>query len=671
MSSIEYSIEIYTGTNITEPDLGMVSGVIRVVTGKPNLSGVAWGDNEIYSGLITDTFYNNFLVNNSLSNPSRQIDISKTGDYGSLSNFSFKFDNSKLYWYILNVNNINLINKETRVYTIIDNKFYQIWTGNITQVSRDDYYVTFNCEDGSSGIHKMLPKDIVNEKTIPVILGDNAYTPIVNITEEDDLYDISDYNNTKIATIREIIPRNSNGRVHLEWYIDGTYKNIPEGDKPYLKYIYGGDPSNDRSISDSKLIKLSNIYINPFTEFATSYDFFETDVPVYVTKDHIYPLYKYENLHMYRYIYNNDNYANIYVSLGDINNTFSATAGNSIDNNLYVYNSITTQYDKIAGEIENIGSGLYNVVIPNTNTEGSFEYYSPLDITINSMKIMIPEKDELGYFTNPKNWSEAFSSIPINEFVPTVDIYKLSDSDQTTYIDCEITNNYIEVDDITSMQGVTPSDIFLKFDITVNSDITNDIDDIYVLPDFLTRVLDEDDNELDISGYCQLVCTPRTKNNNDIAWQFDFNNGIDYVYHDPDRYYLLDNSKLGITGSGTQMVNFNIPREYYTTLMEEGDGSGIYPETFPNINNYNTSFSDVNDYFDVSGVYGEEGWLKEKLIINSVMKDYLKLNINKSFSFYVRIYFPGHESNVKKVELKINQLSSFFTNTQSLKHTWW
>jgi hypothetical protein len=41
--------------------------------------------------------------------------------------------------------------------------------------------------------------------------------------------------------------------------------------------------------------------------------------------------------------------------------------------------------------------------------------------------------------------------------------------------------------------------------------------------------------------------------------------------------------------------------------------------------------------------------------------------INKNFSFYVRIYFPGEESNIRKLQVKINQLAAFFTNTQSIK----
>lgn len=179
-------------------------------------SGAIAGPND--DQLLTDTWYKGFIVDNSLSSPSRNIDISKVGDYGNLSNFNFSLRNDEKIWNTLDTSGISLVNKRVKVYSVFDEVFYQIWEGVVSDTSRDETSFEVSCEDSSANIHKMLPKEVSNDVVKPVVLGSVQYIEATRVS------------NSEAITLNVIEGKD----------IKTAYVNsVADSKKPSTNYLYG------------------------------------------------------------------------------------------------------------------------------------------------------------------------------------------------------------------------------------------------------------------------------------------------------------------------------------------------------------------------------------------------------------------------------------------------
>lgn len=191
--SIQYAIEINSETSVTDASFGCQSGVFRFITGSPGYDGNPtyplwedWSPN-------TNIWYEGFITKDGLSNPSRQVDISKSGDYGVLSGFDFTIRNTEKFWNFIKSNDIYLVNKTIKLYTVISDTFFQVWQGVISNNPYDEVNFKFQCNDNFRKIHKYLPPEVINKtnyedaadsdlsKTIPVSLGDIPYAKLMKI----------------------------------------------------------------------------------------------------------------------------------------------------------------------------------------------------------------------------------------------------------------------------------------------------------------------------------------------------------------------------------------------------------------------------------------------------------------------------------------------------------
>lgn len=196
-TNIYYAIEIATGTSVTDTDYGIVDGTIRFITSRPGYDGVGpgyplWEDDT----QNTYAWYEGWLLKDGLSKASRQVDISQTGDYASLSGFSFKVRNMPLFWKFLEDNDIFLTNKQMKYYVVINKKFYNSWQGviDVTPYGETDFNI--KCKDEFSKIHKPIPKlpiteteyvdvsDAGNSKVVPVAFGDVPYSKLHYISPQ-------------------------------------------------------------------------------------------------------------------------------------------------------------------------------------------------------------------------------------------------------------------------------------------------------------------------------------------------------------------------------------------------------------------------------------------------------------------------------------------------------
>lgn len=197
MSTINYAVEITTdSTTITDVTYGLALGVFRWITGRPGYTGVApFPTNEDTSN-NTYRWFEDFLLIDGMGNPNRRVDLTRTGDYGTLSGFDFKIRNDQKFWQFIEDSEIWLCNRSIKLYVVIDNVFYQIWDGVISNEPYNETDYTFTCVDKFKVIHKEMPPGTVNETqypnadssslgtTIPVTFGDVQYAALVKLSNK-------------------------------------------------------------------------------------------------------------------------------------------------------------------------------------------------------------------------------------------------------------------------------------------------------------------------------------------------------------------------------------------------------------------------------------------------------------------------------------------------------
>lgn len=178
---IEYGVKITTGqTGITDFSLGVVGGVIRWTTGRP--------DRDLWKqGMITK---------GSLSPVSQAIEISQGGSYGTMSGFSMaiasQIDGDPTWKRIKDLG-LNLIQKEVIFYTFRDGTPTQDWTGVVADTSASEESFKIQCMDAFRSIHKsnltglFTPTEFpdassgTQTENIPVVFGLVKRSALVNV----------------------------------------------------------------------------------------------------------------------------------------------------------------------------------------------------------------------------------------------------------------------------------------------------------------------------------------------------------------------------------------------------------------------------------------------------------------------------------------------------------
>lgn len=104
----------------------------------------------------------------------RMIDIIVQGDYGSLSGCSFKIQNTpgasgKPIWQEIFDNRYYLINRNVKVYAVINNYFWQVWGGVVSKTDYDETVFNVQCEDNYKNVHRAFPPIELTAESYPAI----------------------------------------------------------------------------------------------------------------------------------------------------------------------------------------------------------------------------------------------------------------------------------------------------------------------------------------------------------------------------------------------------------------------------------------------------------------------------------------------------------------------
>lgn len=268
MSVINYAVEVVTEfTSESQVSLGLVAGTFRYITGRPGYDGTPsyplWEDDTNN----TAVWYEGWIMKNGLGIPSRQVDILETGDYGALSGFNFTIRNDDKMWSYIRDREIFLTNRAVKLYVVIDDKFYQIWTGVISNNPYDEINYEFTCIDKFKTIHKPIPPEPISQtnypgsisesqgESIPVCIGDITYAKLQTLQVEPDIMEVNNasfvYGWSYPTKAMAAIKYDTTSSAYPEVTVYTTNRDFVE-DELANKYIFctkgGGNPDTDQLV---------------------------------------------------------------------------------------------------------------------------------------------------------------------------------------------------------------------------------------------------------------------------------------------------------------------------------------------------------------------------------------------------------------------------------------
>lgn len=690
---VNYAVEILTGTNETDADIGLSSGVFRFITGRPGYSGVGYtfGANEWESA--TDYhWYEGWITKNGMSNPSRLVDISKGGNYGNFGTFTFKLRNNDLFWNQLDAgvngslsSSINLINREVRVYSVIDDVFYQIWGGSITNLPRTDKEYQVYCEDSSSSLHKDLPGGLIDDIAVPVVLGDNSYVKGVNVGSGryTPLYNRDvDGNGGYISPVWDIADSNvatapsGNGlryKFGISIVHDGDIDfDTDELANKYLELYQGGTSS--LGISDEKLVRINGNTKSFFLDFPNAVrgvtlwtdGYFDTEPESYIRW--VPDEYTYQNSsgeaaeHINAFVaISGYKYGQTYVRILDPGIKFAVNASGTgySTNQAYKYNESNGDFEVLSSEVVDNGDGTVTVYAPNISSDGNIQYFSRLNTTfdLDNCDFVTPATDASGYPTHPSGWN-VISLLDHKD--------RLFDRDETTYVEEFIPDPSGAVDTL----KILPSSFYMRFDFTIDDDIS-DIDDVYFGMDFTLYAVNDNGvgRYLDewVSDY---VIYPHSIDDTPVDF-YDFTQqiGYGYTFYDLNASRWLYSDEINYPESSKRLMpHFALPKDYYTTNIEiNKNESGILPGIEPFVKRYmRENGSEMLPYFDAGDAISSN-YYKNVIRMPDAPKD--NWDVSNKYSVFVHIYRKdGATLTPYDLTLRIHQVGLFYANKTSLEN---
>lgn len=169
LNKIHYAVEITTSTTETAEDIGLYEGVLRFVTDGYDPSDATYEDS---SPVLNPTkWFDQFLTDNGVGTLGSKIDLSVGGDYSHLQNCEIDIVNyttqGEPYHTRLNSIFSTIITGSTlKVYVIIDDVFYERWTGVVAGTRLSDRLYSFLGEDRFNNAN-----DTLSGKTIGYVVG--------------------------------------------------------------------------------------------------------------------------------------------------------------------------------------------------------------------------------------------------------------------------------------------------------------------------------------------------------------------------------------------------------------------------------------------------------------------------------------------------------------------
>lgn len=270
MSTVQYAIRVDLSTSTAnlpqagidyDPALGY--SVMRVITGRPGYDGTQGGVTYEGGAANTDVWHEDMLTKDGMSKPSRRVDLTGTGAYGTLSGFNFTLDSTMIagttlpLWKLLKDNDVYLTGQKVRLYAVIDDVFYGIWQGIVYNMPQNEIDHKIVCKDQSINVHKQIPpieigdnnypnaNDDSKGESVPVQFGDVPYAVMRNTSGEPEYIVLNNGQSVAAASWYGFLSNSA----HLQLITETTTFGTDELAGKYLFVIGGGGPPDkDRGI---------------------------------------------------------------------------------------------------------------------------------------------------------------------------------------------------------------------------------------------------------------------------------------------------------------------------------------------------------------------------------------------------------------------------------------
>ncbi len=163
VTDIEYAVMIRTREHFTDDAIGLYTGSICLITGRPGYSGGNPPTNPPLNPVTANpqlVWKEGLIAKESLGSPEEVVDPTLGGGYSTMSGADLKLinnppglDGSTLFDYLNDIG-INLFRCELQLYVVIDGTFKLWGTYSIENITNEEHLVSLTAVDGFLTIHK-------------------------------------------------------------------------------------------------------------------------------------------------------------------------------------------------------------------------------------------------------------------------------------------------------------------------------------------------------------------------------------------------------------------------------------------------------------------------------------------------------------------------------------
>lgn len=173
-------------SSLSNLGLNFENGFFRAITGVQNK-------------VLDGSLFRTGLIS-SIGSLNQRIDISEGGNYSTFNTFTAKFINSTGLSEFLRVNDIFPEGCKARIFSVVDNVQYLLWSGNVYETDSDESFLSISFIDDSLFLHKNIPSKKVNavdfglrnfeeqsSEFIPVSIGKIPEASLVKVSEKENI----------------------------------------------------------------------------------------------------------------------------------------------------------------------------------------------------------------------------------------------------------------------------------------------------------------------------------------------------------------------------------------------------------------------------------------------------------------------------------------------------
>jgi len=606
MSTISYAIDLVTDSTVSSAEFGLTNGTFHWVTGRPGYDGSPTYPTYEAGGDNTNVYYEGIIALDKIGNPSRQIDLTLSGEYGTVSNFSFSLVNYNKFFEFVQANSIYMVGRSITFYTVIDGIFYQTWKGLVGNMPYNETNFTISCIDEYRKIHKPIPPNDIQltgsnspgELSIgqaqPVAIGNVAFAKLyltgskpVYQTLVKDYYALSygqiGYQTNAIIPIQNNIITASpveyntcagisvdstninlftNNVSFVKNDMSGMYLTACSGDAAptgELFYITGNEDSSQIGTYPNGTMTRLHLQgrVASALDFNTLWAYTQPNTSPWVKKD----------LWWFKVL---DIETTLTLSDSSIQKFELDSAGRPY---LYTYDDKNKKYDRVDNIITQLDTttAAVKVLSKDIDEQGNLRYYYgivPSDIQLYTVAPIYDYK----YYANSPTSGGGFRSLMPGSFA-----YKIGDSINYVGLSTESTKVLRDRDGMTSLQIIFPRNKGIKFEFYIESlfprdQIGNDFDDLWIGADFAIDA---------------------------IPWSFYYTLAIETTLLDvygvpmePESNNILEYPASSVLFSTTQDIYFGLPDVYYAGKGDPANPHGLHYYTLVDL--WNRTDNDEN-----------------------------------------------------------------------------